>query len=197
MSRVSFSPPAPAPLPPLLSLPARKMRLGNGEERCLFLMHHRAEIPSLSFVLFTSRPSSLPSSSISHFRFGLLFSFSPLSRLFLFSFLPPLVFAPPGSRRDGGGPAGDGAPGAPAREINSSALTVHYELLKPSANETPTEKQQREKTNEAISKVLNQRAQLQKDAEKFKTRQDETLSEAEARALEYKRRFNSPQSRQR
>ena len=117
MSRVSFSPPAPAPLPPLLSLPARKMRLGNGEERSLFLMHHRAEIPSLSFVLFRSRPSSLPSSSISHFRFGLLFSFSPLSRLFLFSFLPPPVFAPPGSRRDGGGPAGDGAPGAPAREI--------------------------------------------------------------------------------
>ena len=57
MSRVSFSPPAPAPLPPLLSLPARKMRLGNGEERSLFLMHHRAEIPSLSFVLFRSRPS--------------------------------------------------------------------------------------------------------------------------------------------
>ena len=86
--------------------------------RALLISHAPSRRDTLPFICAVQIPPfSLPSSSISHFRFGLLFSFSPLSRLFLFSFLPPPVFAPPGSRRDGGGPAGDGAPGAPAREI--------------------------------------------------------------------------------
>ena len=87
--------------------------------RALLISHAPSRRDTLPFICAVHIPPLLPTVLID-------LSFSVRSSLLLLAPLAPLpfllssspCFCPPlGSRRDGGGPAGDGAPGAPAREI--------------------------------------------------------------------------------
>ena len=87
--------------------------------RALLISHAPSRRDTLPFICAVHIPALLPTVLID-------LSFSVRSSLLLLAPLAPLPFLlssspcfcpPPGSRRDGGGPAGDGAPGAPAREI--------------------------------------------------------------------------------